>query len=193
VRERIARTVIAARCPPPRIGEPTLQSRLQTGHALFIEISLEVLEGEDDGRDAGRDRLMRQASEMLAMLYESARQAYELKRVLIVVGESTADIEPRRLAAPDDHAGLLGTNTTALRQQAERASDLTADVVGQMQTLLLQLTQLGTRAIDLVRAAEFTREARDALDLMQAEVAMRHAVAEELIAELSEPSYSERI
>ena len=59
-----------------------------------------------------------------------------------------------------------------------------------MQTLLLQLTQLEVRAIDLVRASERTHETNEALQRVQAEVTTRQQVADEVIAELALTSSS---
>ena len=181
VQGRLARQVVDAHCPRPTLSNPSLQSRLAEGRGLFIEITLKVIEGDAGATDSSRDRLMRQAGEMLAMLHESARQAQELDRVLAIVGGVGVGT-PRTESAPSA-SSLLGANAAALRGQAERVSRLTTLVLEQMQTLLLQLTQLGTRAADLVWEAELAREARAALDEVQAELIARQAVAEQLIAE----------
>jgi len=188
VRARLVRSVIQERCRPPDVPDPALHWRLNKGQHLFIEITLKVMEGSGADRDPSRDRLIAQAGEMLAMLYESARQAKEFDRVLEIVGESQAVlVTGAQRSLVRQLPGLLGTNAAALRQEAEHASDLTVEVVEQLQTLLLQLTQLGVQAIDLVRGAEFSREAREALERMQAEVSTRQAVADQVIADLAGP------
>jgi hypothetical protein len=185
---RLARSVIQTRCPRPSVSDPAVHLRLDKGQHLFIEITLKVMERSSADRDPIQERLIAQAGEMLGMLYESARQAQEFDRVLEIVGAAQA---PPVTGAERCHIhqlpGLLGTNAAALRQEAEDASALTAEVVEQMQTLLLQLTQLGVQAIELVRAAEFAREARESIDRFQAEVSTRQAVADQVIADLAGP------
>jgi hypothetical protein len=189
VRARLVRSVIRARCPPPNIPDPALQWRLDKGQHLFIEITIKVMEGPRTNRDLSRERLVAQAAEMLATLYESARQVQEFDRVLEIVGEAPAEpVKSAERSIARELPGLLGTNAAALRREAEHASDLTGEAVEQLQTLLLQLTQLGVQAIDLVRTAEFGREAREALERMQAEVSTRQAVADRVIADLAEPA-----
>jgi len=184
VRARLVRAVIQEQCPIPSVKDPAVHWRLNQGQHLFIEITLKVMEGSRADGDPSRERLIAQAGEMLAMQYESARQAQEFARVLDIVQEGTGGPGWSLRSLP----GLLGANTFALREEAERASALTDEVVEQMQTLLLQLTQLGVRAIDLVRAAEFAREAYEAIERMQAEVSTRQAVADQVIAELAGPA-----
>jgi hypothetical protein len=84
-------------------------------------------------------------------------------------------------------ATLLAANTAALAREAEQAAACIAASIEQMQTLLLQITQLGVEAADLVRTAEFTRQARESLEHLQAEVSARHAVADQVIADLASP------
>jgi hypothetical protein len=189
VRARLARSVIQSWCPPPRGSDPAVNSRLDNGQHLFIEITLKIMDGSSADRDPSRERLIAQAAEMLCLLYESARQAQEFDRVLQIVGEAQASPITGDEGSHLRHLpGLLSTNVAALRQEVERASDLTAELVEHMQTLLLQLTQLGVPAMDLVRGAESAREARESIEWMQVEVSTRQAVADEVIADLGGPS-----
>ncbi len=174
---RLVPAVVRDLCPAPIVSDLTIEAQLEQARQLFAEIALKVIETTRGDRDPGRSFLIGQAGDMLALQHDLAGQVSEFDRVLGIVGQTSA--EP---------ATLLATNTAALRREAEQSAAFIAEIVEQMQTLLLQITQLGVRAVDQVRAAEFTRHARESLDQTQAEVSTRQAVADRVIADLANPT-----
>jgi hypothetical protein len=194
VRARLVRSVIQERCPPPNVTDAAFHSCLRNGQNLFIEVTLKVMGGRTADRDATREDLVAQACEMLGTLYESGRQAQEFQRVLEIVGQTqVAPDVGAELAFVHHSSGLLRANAATLREGVARASNLATEIVDQLQTLLLQVTQLGVQAIDLVRGAAFAREARQAIEQIQMEVSTRQAVAQQVIADLAGPSETTRL
>lgn len=181
---RLIPAVVRHLCPPPQVADSALRWRLKRGQQLFIEIALKVVQASE--RDAHREHLFNQTAELIVVLHESARQAEEFVRVLQLVADGPTGLMsgPIGSRAPE-LSRLLTENATALGREADRASSLTEQVVGQLQTLLLQLTQLGVRTAEVVHTAEFVREGHEALAYIQAEVSTRQEVAERMIADLA--------
>jgi hypothetical protein len=59
------------------------------------------------------------------------------------------------------------------------------EIIGQLEILLLQITQLGAGMLDVVQAGEFARQARESLEHIQVEVTTRQAAADRLFADLA--------
>ena len=173
---RFVPAVVRDLYPAPAVSDRAIRGQLEHGQRLFAEIALKVIEITRGERDPGRAFLIGQAGEMVILQHDVARQAAEFARILDIVGQTRAG-----------PATLLAANTAALGREAEQAAARIAESIQQMQTLLLQITQLGVQAADLVRTAESTRQARESLEHMQAEVSTRHAVADRVIADLASP------
>lgn len=180
LRARLTGALLEQRFPASVFADPMLRARVGRGQALFVEISIKVAEAAGHADRPSRNHVLAHACEMVAMQYQTARQTHEFARVLEIAGEGGQG----RGKSPTT-VSLLDANAAAISREIERVADLSDEIGRQLQTLLLQLAQLDVRAIDMVRAAEFARQARESLEQMQAEVSIQREVAERVIADLA--------
>lgn len=187
VQEILFRSIIEKRYPRQKLTDAGLQSSVQRGIDIFVEIALKITEIEKvPGKNLSLRRVLTDADGMLSLQYESAKQAEEFDRGLRLIGSGYGvgtDLKPTRPEATE--AGRLREqNITVIRKEAGQARSLARDIVQQLETLMLQIFQLEQRASDIVRTEEFARETEETLGKIQAEVNARREAAQSVIETL---------
>ena len=131
--QRLVPPIVRDLWPAPNIPDAAVEERLAEGQQLFAEIAIRALAGGYS--EASAELIVSQAADLVAMQHELARQARELGRVLELAGHSGH--------GASQLGGLLAANASLVRAEAEKAAALTAEIVDQLQALLLQLSRAG--------------------------------------------------
>ena len=190
-RELIA-AVIGERFAATDLAAPARRAAVEASVGVLVEIALRIHSAERGGRVADRARsAFADASGLVDLQLESARQAESLERVLAIVmrndelaGTSTLGGTPVAAAAEADRR-LRQENIEAVRAEAAAADALIQTIGQRLETILLQTSQIDRETIDLVRADEAVRESGEAVQRLQDVVESRRRAASRLITVLS--------
>jgi hypothetical protein len=199
----ILTAAVAERFSTAEIAAPARRSSVEASVGILVEIALRVHEAERGGRVADRARAaFADASGLVDLQLESARQAESLERVLAMVtrndlpaGASPAGDVADHGSAPDADRRLRQQNIEAVRAEAVAADALIETISQRLETILLQTSQIDRETIDLVRADAAVRESSEAVQRLQDVVESRRRAAGRLISVLStedEPYASEQ-
>jgi hypothetical protein len=168
-------------------GDISLASRraaIESSVGILTEIAQRIHEVERGGRTADRARTaFADASGLVDLQLESARQAESLDRVLTIVARNDGATRTVGPGGPED--ALRQQNIEAVRSEAQAADALIATIGQRLETILLQMSQLDRETIDLVRADAAVRESGEAVQRLQDTVESRRRAATKLIAVLS--------
>ena len=174
------------------LAAPARRAAVEASVGVLVEIALRIHDAERGGRVADRARsAFADASGLVDLQLESARQAESLERVLAIVlrsdelaGTSTVGGTPVAAAAEADRR-LRQVNIEAVRAEAAAADALIQTIGQRLETILLQTSQIDRETIDLVRADEAVRESGEAVQRLQDVVESRRRAASRLITVLS--------
>jgi hypothetical protein len=181
----ILAAAIGERFSAADITAPDRRAAIESSVGILTEIALRIHEVERGGRTADRARTaFADASGLVDLQLESARQAESLDRVLAIVARN--DGQAGAASAPvGTEDALRQQNIEAVRSEAQAADGLTATIGQRLETILLQMSQLDRETIDLVRADAAVRESGEAVQRLQDTVESRRRAATKLIAVLS--------
>lgn len=160
------------------------------GHREFLtkslEVGLELMNKLDDidrtrGLDAELRTTLDDMDRMLSLQFQAAHQIEELQRVLRLIGAE-------RVEGDGAGAGLRESNVAAAHHLIASGEATLQDIGGQLETLVLQVFRMGSRAADLVAFGEARRRSQDTLDQLQQSVEEQRMVADQILDEVSMPS-----
>ena len=187
------RTVLRTRYPVKALGESRHRAALQKAIAVYVELStkMQALHASPEADGDERD-VLPQAARLLALQYESARQAEEFHRVLGLVG-AAADAraqEPGALGAGLSpgfaHSLVLHQeNARATAREAAEAEEVVGIIADQLETLLLQALRMQQRTLDTATGVETRRKSKAALERLQQTVDARRAASAWLLESLA--------
>lgn len=160
---------------------------LERGTSYFTEIVLKIM---DIARrhSAGEElpSVLTDTDNMLSLQFESARQIKEFNRILSLVESGRKEISRSRYkAASNEDEKLREENIEAIRRMIEEAGASVFEITQKLETLLLQVAQMETKASDRVRAAKFAEETTETLKSLQAVVNARRETADEFIRRIA--------
>jgi hypothetical protein len=175
------RSLLHARYPTDRLDEPGHRAALHKAIEVCVEVLVKMRTIRQTSRaDGDEAEATAQVEGLLALLYESARQAEEFHRILGLVGSTSEVLTwPRELARPGprsdapDCTALYQENVRAIQREAGEAEELVRVVADQLETLLLQMLQMERRSVDAVTTIETRRLSRSALERLQQTVDAR--------------------
>jgi hypothetical protein len=201
----IITAAIGERFAAADIATPGRRAAIDASVGVLAEIAVRIHEVERDGRVADRARsAFSDASGLVDLQLESARQAESLERVLAIVTRNDPGVGTSStrgaggdpdLAAVSNDRQLRQQNIDAVRAEAVAADELIETIGHRLETILLQTSQIDRETIDLVRADEAVRESGEAVQRLQDVVESRRRAASRLISVLStddEPYASRR-
>lgn len=187
------RAVLRVRYSAEALGESRHRAALQKAIDVYVELSTKV-QALHASRGADGDELdvLPQAARLLALQYESARQAKECRRILGLVG-AAADARARDPDAPGaersaDFAHSLALhreNAQAIAREVAEAEEVVGIIADQLDTLLLQALRMEQRTIDAATGIETRRKSKAALERLQQTVDARRAASAWLLASLA--------
>jgi len=165
------------------LADPAIKDLVQGGRKVFLEMVAKAAAIEEaQGTDGELRRVLGHAYGMLALQYESGRQAEELARARqLLEGTPEGRVGPRRRPPQREAARLRRRNLESVEQEAQRARALVETVLQQLETLMLQIFQLERRTTDVVQMAEFAQETGETLERLQQEVNLRRSTAGSVI------------
>ena len=165
------------------LADPAVKGLVQGGRRVFLEMVAKAAAIEEaQGADGELRRVLSHAYGMLALQYESGRQAQELARARQLLADGPEGrVGPRRRPPQREAARLRRRNLESVEQEAQRARALVETVLQQLETLMLQIFQLERRTTDVVQMAEFARETGETLERLQQEVNLRRRTAGSVI------------
>ncbi|HLD34788.1 MAG TPA: hypothetical protein VJB62_02895 [Patescibacteria group bacterium] len=152
-----------------------LNKGIKYAQEIIVKI-MEILSGGKHGENL--NQLIDDVDEMMALQYESAKQAEELRRVLDLVLENSGH---RRSADRQ----LRETNVNQVRTTILEAENSIVDINEKLSILVLQTAQMDQETSDRVNAAALATETSGTLKKLQAIVNARRETADEIIGRLS--------
>jgi hypothetical protein len=182
------RALVRSRFPLHAVSKAAHRQAIAKATDSFAEVFSKIQEtpGSESVVEDLHDTVGR-AYALLALQYQSAIQAEELWRILdLLDGQSGMDgASPTGLIGkrvdPDDPAALRMMNVRAVRDEMLEAEGVVTEIGQRLATLLLQVTQMRRRTMDLVASAEIRQEAADTLDQLQRAVDARREAAARIV------------
>jgi hypothetical protein len=182
VRGAVLRALVGRRFPASELADDDLRAGLRRTIDFRVEIALKTAEIETlRGQDSDLRGVLVDADAMLALQFESSRQADEFARALRLIDRAGGEAQDRPAGEAVGPSKLHEENLAAIRRESAAARSLALEIVQQIETLMLQVFQMERRASDIVRSAEVARETEAALERMQRQVNARRAAATEVL------------
>jgi hypothetical protein len=192
-RTAATRSLLDARFPTGWLTEPRHREALRKGTEVCVELLAKVQTiRQSPGADGDELDAVPEAGRLLALQYESAKQAEEFHRILGLVSSITVAHAPARESArrgPTPHSAdalaLYEENIRAIEGEAGEAEDLVGVIADQLETLLLQVLRIERRTVDVVTGVETRRQSQAALERLQQTVDARRTAATWLLEGLA--------
>lgn len=175
-------TVVANAFPSDGVTDPDLRTEIAKGRRVLVEMAAKQRTTTDATRTQGLDRVVAEASNLLDLQLESARQAEELERVLGFVDDGA---RTGHQSMSDSEQRIRDENVQAIRSEAGAARALVGVIARRLETMLLQSVQVGKDTIDIVRAKEAARDSGETVERLQDIVTARRNAADRLTSVLS--------
>jgi len=193
LRAQLIRALFAERFPLDDLGTDTaLRASLARGLTYGTEIVVKILAlAPQHAQDPELLHVLTDTDGLVALQRETARHLSELQRVLTLI-EGRQDVSPTRPGPTRATACLQQENLRALHETLQQARAAIDEITQQLETLLLQVTQMDRRAGDMVRTAQVAQAATETLGHLQRSVNARRQAAEELLATLYPPRADEK-
>jgi hypothetical protein len=153
---------------------------------IFSEISVKISEiARKNGRNEDLFKIFSDAERLMTLQLESAVRVGELTRVLKKI-DPFRDVprKTRRIKGDGEVESdqLLQQNIDAIRRDIAESEELVGEIGRKLETLMLQIAQLGKNTSDIVSISEFAQESSENLRRIQTVVEERRKTAEEYIA-----------